>query len=66
MNKRIFDLTHQDIANATREQLLNSIRLSEGRTMMVETIASAIPAVNVVSNAELAAGFGADMITLNR
>ncbi|NOI66810.1 dihydrodipicolinate synthase [Vibrio sp. 99-8-1] len=65
MNKRIFDLTHQDITTATRQQLLDSIRLSEGRTMMVETIASAIPTVDVVSNAELAAAFGADMITLN-
>ncbi|WCE28875.1 DUF7916 family protein [Vibrio sp. SCSIO 43137] len=65
MNKRIFDFTSEDIRNAGREQILNAIERSEGRTIMAETIVTAVPSVDVVSNAELAACFGADMITLN-
>lgn len=65
MKKRIFDFTSADVASATRSQLLTAIKQSEGRTMMVETISTSIPSVDVVSNAELAASFGADLITLN-
>lgn len=65
MNKRIFDFTSQDIESATRHDVLTAIEASEGRTMMVETISTSIPSIDVVSNAELAACFGADMITLN-
>jgi len=65
MSKRIFDFTSNDIRNADRKQILNAIAGSEGRTVMAETITTAVPSVDLVSNAELAACFGADMITLN-
>ncbi|KGY08336.1 dihydrodipicolinate synthase [Vibrio sinaloensis] len=65
MNKRIFDYTAEDFRNATRKQIVDSIRHSEGRTLMVENVVAITPPIDVVSGAEIAAAFGADMITLN-
>ena len=65
MKKRIFDYTSEDVHKATREQVVESIRLSEGRTLMVENVVAIAPPIDVVSGAEIAAAFGADMITLN-
>ncbi len=63
--KRIFELGHGDVMGMTREILLQTIRLSEGRTVMAEVVVAVPPLVYGVSNAETAAAFGADMITLN-
>ncbi|WP_413110360.1 dihydrodipicolinate synthase [Thaumasiovibrio sp. DFM-14] len=65
MKKRIFDYTAEDVRNASREQVVNSIRHSEGRTIMVENVVSITPPIDLVSGPEIAAAFGADMITLN-
>ncbi|GAD90039.1 hypothetical protein VHA01S_031_00510 [Vibrio halioticoli NBRC 102217] len=65
MNKRIFDLTRTDIDTMNRKDILDCIARSEGRAMMVENVVSMQPPVDLVSGAELAAAFGADMITLN-
>ena len=65
MKKRIFDYTADEVFNADREQIVNSIRLSEGRTLMVENVVSIEPPLDVVTGPELAAAFGADLITLN-
>ncbi len=65
MKKRIFDYTAEDVRNASREQIVNSIRNSEGRTIMVENVVSITPPIDLVSGPEIAAAFGADMITLN-
>ncbi|WP_299019743.1 dihydrodipicolinate synthase [uncultured Photobacterium sp.] len=65
MKKRIFDLTRHDIANMSRTDIVDCIRRSEGRSMMVENVTSMAPPVDLVSGAEIAAAFGADMITLN-
>ncbi|GLO63150.1 hypothetical protein MACH09_36580 [Vibrio sp. MACH09] len=65
MNKRIFDLTKADIETMTRNELVNCIRASEGRAMMVENVVSAEPPFDLVSGAEIAASLGADFITLN-
>lgn len=65
MQKRIFDYTAEDFRNASRKQIVNSIRHSEGRTVMVENVVAITPPIDVVSGAEIAAAFGADMITLN-
>ncbi len=48
-----------------RSDIVDCIARSEGRTLMVENVVSAEPPVDLVSGAEFAAGFGADMITLN-
>jgi hypothetical protein len=42
-----------------------SIRLSEGRVVAAEVIAIAPPLLDRLSNAELAAAMGADLILLN-
>ncbi|MGD8110840.1 dihydrodipicolinate synthase [Vibrio sp. TRT 17S01] len=65
MKKRIFDYTAEDLRHASRKQIVNSIRNSEGRTLMVENVVAITPPLDVVSGAEIAAAFGADMITLN-
>lgn len=63
--KRIFELTNGDIGSLNKEELKDIIKNSEGRTVMSETIISYTPYIREVSNPELAASFGADMITLN-
>ncbi|CAH0530061.1 dihydrodipicolinate synthase [Vibrio hippocampi] len=65
MNKRIFDLTKEDIKQLSRRDIVNCIARSEGRTLMVENVVSMQPPVDLVSGAEMAAAFGADMVTLN-
>lgn len=63
--KRIFDLEYNDFMNYTKQELLESIKYSEGRTVMSETVISIMPLLDGVSNAETASAFGADMVTLN-
>lgn len=65
MKKRIFDLTKTDINSMTRHELVECVRISEGRAMMVENVVSAEPPFDLVSGAEIAASLGADFITLN-
>lgn len=65
MKKRIFDLTRQDIATMGRKEIVECLKISEGRTMMVENVVSMEPPLDLLSGAEIAAAFGADMITLN-
>ncbi|MBI4047318.1 MAG: haloacid dehalogenase-like hydrolase, partial [Devosia nanyangense] len=45
--------------------LLHSIRASEGRTLVCETVGSLQPLLGAVTNAELAASMGADILLLN-
>ncbi len=63
--KRIFELTGSDLASLDKAKLTEMIRHSEGRTVMAETVVVGQPLAEQVSNAELAASFGADLITLN-
>ena len=63
--KRTFELNFEDMMNISKKDLLLSISSSEGRTVMAETDVAKQPIVYGVSNPELAAAFGADMITLN-
>lgn len=63
--KRIFELSFGDIMSYSKKDLLESIKASEGRALMAETDIAKQPIVYGVSNPELAAAFGADMITLN-
>lgn len=63
--KRLFDLTAQEIRKLSKEELLDSIRLSEGRVMMSEMMAHMPAILHDVSNAEVAAAFGADIIMIN-
>lgn len=63
--KRIFDLSFDDYFNLSKKDLIETIKLTEGRSVMAEAIVSTNPFVDGISNAELAAAFSADMVTLN-
>jgi hypothetical protein len=65
MVKRLLDTTARELAGYGRRDLLASIRASEGRTVAAEVVAPAMAAVYDVSNPELAAGVGADIVILN-
>ncbi|WJY26690.1 MULTISPECIES: PEP phosphonomutase [Sporosarcina] len=63
--KRVLDCTASDFKEMDGQTLKQSIRACEGRVMLSETIASAPPLYPDVTNAELAASFGADLLLLN-
>ena len=65
MAKRILDLSSSDVRDMTKEDILDSIRSAEGRTIVSEVIPVFQPVLMDISNAELAASFGADIILLN-
>jgi hypothetical protein len=63
--KRLIDCNYSDIQRMDAGNLMQAIRYSEGRVIASEIIASAQPLVDKVSNVELAAAFGADILVLN-
>lgn len=65
MAKRLLDCTASDFENMTKEELLFAMGASEGRVLACETIGKFTPLVGDVSNAELAAALGGDLILLN-
>jgi len=65
MARRLLDCNASDFAAFSADELLESMRFSEGRIVVCETIAVAQPLVDKVSNPELAAAFGADIIIFN-
>ena len=65
MVKRLLDANASDFAAMGARDLVESIRLSEGRVVAAEVIATAPPLLDKVSNAELAAGMGTDLVLFN-
>lgn len=65
MQKRILDLEAKELANMNKTQKLESIKAAEGRTVVSETIGVFQPVLFDISNVELAAAFGADILLLN-
>lgn len=65
MVKRFLDCNFSDIANMSKKELLESIKLSEGRVIATEVIGSIQPILYDISNAELVSAFGTDIIILN-
>ena len=63
--KRLLDCCASDFVSRNKEQLLYAIRASEGRVMVSESIAITQPLLNNVTNAELAASQGADILLIN-
>lgn len=63
--KRFLDCNASDLATMSKDELLYAIRASEGRVMVSETIAVTQPLLNNVTNAELAASQGADILLIN-
>lgn len=64
--KRILDCGPADFEEMDGASLLEAIRSSEGRTLMCEVLWPAAPLVDGVSNAEVVAAFGADLVLLNK
>ncbi len=65
MAKRILDCTASDFRSFDKKDLLESIKKAEGRTILAETIGVVQPLLMDITNAELAASMGADLILLN-
>lgn len=65
MSLRLIDCNPSDFSKFTAADLVESIRNSEGRVVMSEVIAISPPLIDKVSNVELAAAFGADIVLLN-
>lgn len=65
MTKRILDIRPNEFKDLTKDDIIQSINASEGRTMVSEVICAAMPMLYDVSNAELASSLGADIILLN-
>ncbi|WP_422445145.1 hypothetical protein [Thermoanaerobacterium sp. DL9XJH110] len=63
--KRIFELGYNEILSIKKPELLEIIKNSEGRTVMAEAVIAVPPLIYGVSDLELAAAFGADMVTMN-
>lgn len=63
--KRIIDCNASDFLKATPEDFLSSIAAAEGRTIACETIGPMMPIFGDVTNAEVAASVGADILLLN-
>ncbi|MBO1308569.1 haloacid dehalogenase-like hydrolase [Enterococcus sp. 669A] len=63
--KRLISCSASDYKNMTREDFKQSIVSSEGRTIMGETVVTAAPLLEGVTNAEVMAAFGVDLIVLN-
>lgn len=65
MVKRMLDATATDFLHFTKEDLIASIAGSEGRVLCSECIGVTMPLLADVTNAELAASMGADLLLLN-
>ncbi|PUU93997.1 haloacid dehalogenase-like hydrolase [Halanaerobium sp.] len=64
MDKRLLSSNSSELLSYSKEELLQSIKLSEGRTIISEVIGEE-SLFRDVSNAEVAAAFGADILLLN-
>lgn len=63
--KRILDCYASDFKTMTKGEKLRAISLSEGRTLVSETVVTAPAFYSGVTNQEIVARFGADLILLN-
>lgn len=65
MVKRLISASYSEVKKMTAQELKQSIKASEGRTIVSENVVAASPQAGDVSNAEVPAAFGADLILLN-
>ena len=64
MLKRILEASSRELLEMNRSELLSGIRASEGRVIVSELVSPSFLCEGV-SNAEMAAAFGADLLLLN-
>lgn len=65
MTKRILDCKASDFAEMSGRELKEAIYAAEGRTVLSENAVTQIPVVDGVTNSEIAAFAGTDLILLN-
>lgn len=63
--KRLISADHSEILSYNAKELKQSIKASEGRTILAENVAVIEPWIGDITNSELAAAFGADLLLLN-
>ncbi|MGO0058563.1 DUF7916 family protein [Brevibacillus fluminis] len=63
--KRLLDCRASDFRQMTGKELKQSIKAAEGRTLIAEIICEDMALYPNVTNAEMAAAFGADLLLLN-
>ena len=64
--KRLLNCTASDFEKMNKNELLQAIEASEGRTMLAEVIVQASPLYPGLTNAEYVSAFGADLVLLNQ
>lgn len=64
MSKRILEASSRELLEMNRSELLSGIKASEGRVIVSELVSPSFLCEGV-SNAEMAAAFGADLLLLN-
>lgn len=65
MVKRLISANYSDVRQMTAAELKQSIKASEGRTILSEDVVATAPQAGDITNGEVAAAFGADLILLN-
>ncbi|MFK4565575.1 haloacid dehalogenase-like hydrolase [Enterococcus sp. UD-01] len=65
MVKRLISANYSEVASMSSAELKQSIKASEGRTILSENVVMGAPQAGDISNAEVAAAFGADLLLLN-
>ena len=63
--KRLLSSTASEVATYSKEELLQSIKASSGRIVLAENDVVIPPFAGNITNSEVVAGFGADLILLN-
>lgn len=65
MGKRLISANASEILQMTAAELKQSIKASEGRTILSENVATRESFIGDITNSEIARAFGADLILLN-
>lgn len=65
MGKRLISANASEILKMTAAELKQSIKASEGRTILSENVATRESFIGDITNSEIARAFGADLILLN-
>ncbi|MGG7058116.1 haloacid dehalogenase-like hydrolase [Clostridium tertium] len=65
MGKRLISANASEILQMTAAELKQSIKASEGRTILSENVATRETFIGDITNSEIARAFGADLILLN-
>lgn len=65
MVKRLISANASEVASYSAQELKQSIKASEGRVIVAENVVMAMPQAGDITNAEVVAAYGADLVLLN-